>query len=418
MSPPRIGLDARFILGERGGVEQATLGLATGLSQLTDGDEEYYFLVYAGAEDWIKPYLSGACHALSSPNAPHIHQPSTLRPLRSIVRWVWHRVSPILGARSVLLPRSDNTIERAQIDLMHFTTQSGFLTNIPSMYQPWDLQHVHLPQFFTPRERLARDITYRAFCERAERVIIPSRWGKRDLIDHYDLPASKIAVIPAAPALPITPPTASDCEAVGRQFNLPKEFVLYPAQTWAHKNHLGLLEALARLRNEGKGEIPLICTGTLNEFFPTIQRRLRVLQLDRQVKFLGYVSPLVLRCLYQMCRALIFPTKFEGFGLPLLEAFSVSVPVACSAVTCLPEIADDAALLFNPDSPAEIAAALDRLWTDAPLCQRLIERGYAVSARYSWIQVARMFRAHYRQLLHRALTTEDRELLLASDFKG
>lgn len=415
MSPPRIGLDARFILGERGGVEQATLGLATGLSQLTDGDEEYYFLVYAGAEDWIKPYLSGACHALSGPNAPHIHQPSTLRPLRSIVRWVWHRVSPILGARSVLLPRSDNTIERAQIDLMHFTTQSGFLTNIPSMYQPWDLQHVHLPQFFTPRERLARDITYRAFCERAERVIIPSRWGKRDLIDHYDLPASKIAVIPAAPALPITPPSASDCEAVRLQLSLPKEFVLYPAQTWAHKNHLGLLEALARLRDEGKVEIPIICTGTLNEFYPTIQRRLRVLQLDRQVKFLGYVSPLVLRCLYQICRALIFPTKFEGFGLPLLEAFNAGVPVACSAVTCLPEIADDAALLFNPDSPPEIAAALTRLWNDAPLRQRLIERGYAVSARYSWIKVARQFRAHYRQLLHRALTTEDRELLLASD---
>ncbi|MCX6000592.1 MAG: glycosyltransferase, partial [Chloroflexi bacterium] len=128
--------------------------------------------------------------------------------------------------------------------------------------------------------------------------------------------------------------------------------------------------------------------------------------------------PLALRCLYQMCRALVFPTKFEGFGLPLVEAFSVGVPVTCSAVTCLPEIADGAALLFNPNSPAEMAEALEQIWTDAPLRHRLIERGYIVVSRYSWIHIARSFRAHYRQLLKRTLTTEDRDHLLASDFTG
>ena len=416
MTPLRVGLDARFIPGERGGVEQAMLGLAHGLSQLIDGDEEYYFLIYAGTEDWIKPYLSGACRTLRGPIAPRLYGPSTLRSVRTIARRAWHQASPILGARSVPLPRSDGTLERAGIDLMHFTNQTAFLTDLPSIFQPWDLQHIHLPHFFTPHERLARDITYRTYCEQAALVVVPSQWSKRDLIEQYGLPAQKIAVIPAAPALSIVPPTEAECNVVRRRHNLPEAFVFYPAQTWAHKNHLRLIAALAQLRDEQQREISLVCTGVLNDFYPTIQRQIRALRLEQQVTFLGYISPHELHCLYRLCRALIFPTKFEGFGLPLIEAFSAGAPVACSAVTCLPEIVADAALLFDPDRPAEIAAAIERLWTDAALRQTLIQRGRAVAARYSWVHVARLFRAHYRQLAHRPLSPDDQELLTASDF--
>jgi glycosyltransferase involved in cell wall biosynthesis len=414
--PLRVGLDARFTPGERGGVEQAALGLIHGLSQLTDGDEEYLCLIYAGTEDWIQPYLGGQCRVLPGPIVPRLPQPGYRRAVRSFLRRVWHQLSPVFGTHSVPLPRSDGTIERAGIEVMHFTNQLGFLTELPNIFQPWDLQHIHLPQFFTPRERQAREITFRAYCHQATRVVVPSHWGKRDLQQQYALPASKIAVIPAAPTPAIAVPTAADCEAVRRRHNLPEAFLLYPAQTWAHKNHLGLLDALARLRDEQQRVVTLICTGALNAFFPTIQRQLQALHLEQQVRFLGYVSSYELQCLYRLCRALIFPTKFEGFGLPLLEAFSAGVPVACSAVTCLPEIAAGAAVLFDPDQPAQIAGAIDRLWQDAALRQMLIQRGQIVAARYSWTQVARLFRAHYRQLARRPLLMDDKDLLVATDF--
>jgi len=189
--------------------------------------------------------------------------------------------------------------------------------------------------------------------------------------------------------------------------------MFYPAQTWAHKNHLGLLEALANLRDQRRIFVPLVCSGRLNDFFPQIKKRVRELKLAHQVRFLGFVDPLTLRCLYALSRCLVFSTKFEGLGMPVMEAFSAGVPVACSNVTCLPEQAGDAALIFDPDRPDRIADAIFRLWTDDALCKRLVERGRKRAANFTWDRTARMFRAHHRRIANRPLTDEDHALLSA-----
>jgi glycosyltransferase involved in cell wall biosynthesis len=118
-----------------------------------------------------------------------------------------------------------------------------------------------------------------------------------------------------------------------------------------------------------------------------------------------------LQCLYQLCRCLVFPTKFEGWGLPVTEAFSMGIPVACSNVTCLPDLTGDAALLFDPDQPTDMAAAIRRLWTDETLRATLIERGKKQVARFSWTRTAKIFRAHYRRIGQRFLNEEDRALV-------
>jgi glycosyltransferase involved in cell wall biosynthesis len=414
VSSLRICLDARLIGGESGGVEQALIGLAYGLSRLRDGEEEYHFLTYADADQWIRPYLGGNCRLLTGPPVPRRVKEGQHGPIWSFLRFAFHHLSPLLGRRTIRVERSGGHPEGLGARVMHFTTQNGFLTDVPSIYQPWDLQHLHLPQFFTPRERLAREVWYRMFCDQAEVVVAPSRWGKRDIVQRYGVPESKVAVVPGAPATASYPePSEADLAATRRRHLLPERFILYPAQTWPHKNHLGLLDALAHLRDCRGLRVPLVCTGRRNAFFRRIQRRVRALNLADQVQFLGFVGPLELRCLYRLCRAVVFPTLFEGLGMPVLEAFLAGVPVACSQVTCLPELVGDAALLFNPDRREEMAWAVERLWTEGSLCQELMERGYLRVGSFSWDRTALVFRALYRKVAGRALTGQDRELLHA-----
>src|SRR4029453_15320630 len=157
--------------------------------------------------------------------------------------------------------------------------------------------------------------------------------------------------------------------------------------------------------------IPLVGSGHQNEFFPRIAQRVRELRLDPQVRFVGFVRPVELRALYRMARCLVFPSRFEGWGLPVVEAFHEGTPVACADATSLPEVAGDAALLFPIDSPTAIAERLVRLWRDDALRARLSGLGRARADSLSWTRSARIFRAHYRCITGRELDEEDRELL-------
>lgn len=411
----RIGVDARLTSGTSGGVEQVIIGLASGLSKLSDGDEEYLFLTQAGADEWIRPYVQGSCRVLQGPSPPQ--QPKWKQSLKSApaIRSVWSNLSPLAGRRSVSIPVSQGVAEDAGVEVMHFPKQDGFLTNVPSIYHPWDLQHLHLPQFFSPRDRLVREVMYRTLCEQARMVSVASTWGKHDLIHHYKLPEEKVQVVPMAPVLSAYPtPDSDELSAICGKFSLPDAFVYYPAQTWAHKNHIVLLEALAILRDRHQLKVPLVSSGRRNEFFPKIMRRARELRLTDQIWFVDFVSPLEVQSLYELCRCMVFPSKFEGWGLPIMEAFSAGAAVACSNVTSLPEQAGDAALIFDPDSPEEIADAIRRLWSEAELRETLIERGKRNVSLFTWDHTARTFRAHYRRLADRPLTEEDHVLLAES----
>ncbi|HEY8491160.1 MAG TPA: glycosyltransferase family 1 protein [Dehalococcoidia bacterium] len=410
--PLRVCLDARLISGVYGGVEQVAISLAAGLSALEDGNEEYLFLTYAGEDAWLRPYLAGRCRLLSGPPPPAPGRwKAALKAAAPPLRRAWHHLGAALIRPDAAVPPSDGTVERAGADVVHFTHQGGFRTAVPSIYHPHDLQHVHLPQYFAPRVRRLREASYGALCRQARLVAVSTSWCREDVIRHFGLPAEKVQVVPLAPALDAYPqPTEGDLAAARERFSLPDAFVLYPAQTWPHKNHLGLLEALALLRRQGLAP-PLVCTGHRNEFFPVIQRRARERGLSDQVRFLGYVDPLALQCLYRLARCVVIPTKFEADSAPLWEAFRLGVPAACSAVTSLPRQAGDAALLFDPDQPGEMAAALRRLWLDGGLRRTLAERGRRRAAHLTPDRSARTFRAHYRRLAGRPLTEEDRALL-------
>ena len=412
--PLRVCLDARLESGVSGGTEQVVIGMASGLSQLTEGDEEYLFLASRGRDAWITPYIGGNCKLL---DAPSVQSPKNRAVLDRIpgCRAAWDQFSPILfGAMSFKGPVSDGTIENAGVDVMHFLLQRGFITSVPTIYHPHDLQHIHLAEFFTPRARMGRDILFRTLCQQAATVSVTATWGKQDLVRQYGLPEAKVQVVPLAPSNEAYPvPAEKDLASVRAKYSLQDPFVFYPAQTFPHKNHLALLDALALLRDRKGLVIPFVSSGRCNSFYPRIEKHIKELRLGSQVQFLGFVSPLELQCLYRLCRCVVIPTRFEAASFPVWDAFLAGTPVACSNVTSLPQQVGDAALVFDPEDTQAIANAIERLWTDQTLCRELIERGRTNVARFSWNRTARQFRAHYRRIAGRPMSDEDRRLLQA-----
>jgi glycosyltransferase involved in cell wall biosynthesis len=403
----RVCIDARLGTGRFGGVEQVLIGIAAGLSGLRDGDEEYLFLTHEGDDEWLRPYLSGPCRVL------HTGRSRLNRRARAVARAALER-APVVGTR-FSVRRSDGTIERSGAEVVHFPFQDAFLTNVPSLYQPHDLQHLHLPELFNDWERRRREVIYRTHCAAATTVVMMTSWGRRDVIKRYGLPPEKVAVVPGGSVLWEYPePGESDLSAIGRRLGLQDGFLLYPAQTWPHKNHARLLEALKLAWDRDGLEISLVCPGSDPRRSREVRARAEELGLSRTTVFPGFVSPLELRGLYRLATALIFPSRFEGWGLPICEAFSEGLPVASSAATGLPDLVDDAGLLFDPDDTEEIAGAAKRLWTEPELREQLSERGRRRSWLFSFDAAARLFRAHYRRIAGRSLSEEDRILLEAS----
>lgn len=397
----RVAIDATMLDGHVGGVQQVVLGLASALSKL-EGDDEYLFLTYEGGDGWLRPYVSGPCRIVPyGPPPRQIPSHGLVRLVRPVARRLRDTVALARGPVSVPIARSNGTIERERVDVVHFPKQVAFLTSIPSIYHPWDLQHIHLPHLFPRYQRMVRDTIYRRFCEEAEMVCVASEWTKADLVKHFHLAPEKIAVIPVAAATDAyVAPTPDEQRSVADRFRLPERFFFYPAQTFRHKNHLALLDAVAMLREEGL-RVQVVCSGTKNELWPRIEARLRALRLEDQVSFLGYVTSTELRALYELAHAVIFPTLFEGWGLPVIEAFAAGKPAACSAVTSLPDTAGDAALLFDPHDTGAIAGAMRRLWSDDALARELVHRGHERVKLFTWEQTARMFRDLYRETIRR-----------------
>jgi glycosyltransferase involved in cell wall biosynthesis len=411
ISPLRVCIDARHVASNAGGTATFTLSLARALSELTDGDEQYFFLVRPGDGPKLEQQVGKPLQTIeSNPIAP----PSLARRVTTripLARKLWHRLGGRAGAK---IAQSDGTVERNNVDVIHFTAQGGFLTDIPFIYHPHDLQHKHLPDFFTNRERSVRDLVNSIMCERAAIVSVVSQWIKQDLVDTLNLAASKIRVLHFAPdphnCLNVDPNVLG---AIAQKFSLPKKFIFYPARTWPHKNHLRLIQALKILRDHRGLTIPLVCSGEWTEFYQTLKTETRTLGLNKQVYFTGFVDLDELSALYQLSSAVVIPTLFEAGSFPLWEAFLSGRPAACSNVTSLPAQAGDAALIFDPYKVEEIADAVKRLWTDSDLCAALVARGRTNVSRYSWEDTARGFRALYRQLGNRQLTAEDERLLSA-----
>jgi glycosyltransferase involved in cell wall biosynthesis len=417
-----VAINAQIVPGSgAGGVEYALIGLVHALGQLNDGPEEYVIIGPWLNHDWLKPYIGPNERIVRGPRKLQQLAASVLGPLRPAAARSRDLLSNAAasmrtGASRPDVPKSNGFYESLDCAVIHFPYQHFTLCALPSVYCPHDLQHIHYPQFFAPSLIAWREAVYRTGCRSATTTVALSAFGKRDIVQNYGLEPDRVQVIPwAAPTQAYAVPSSEAIDAVRTRYHLEHPFALYPAITWPHKNHVRLLEALALLRDRSGLTVHLICTGQKGASWPDVVKRVSQLNLQGQVKFLGLVPAEHLRALYQTAQFVVFPTLFEGAGLPLLEAWQDGAPVACSGVTSLPEYAGGASLFFDPASVQSIADAVARMSTDSQLRDDLCRRGKERSADFSWERTAKAYRAVYRRAAGWPLTEED-HWLLAHDF--
>jgi glycosyltransferase involved in cell wall biosynthesis len=288
-------------------------------------------------------------------------------------------------------------IEAIAPDVIHTPHQPQFWqpSSAPRVFHLWDAQHLHHPEFFPAIEIERRETVCPIACANAVAVVVASQWARADVIRHYRVDPGKLHVVPfGAPTL-AGPESRSDPNVI-RKYQLPDRYLIYPAQTLPHKNHVRLLEAIATIRKRGGDPPHLVCTGRQGSAWPQVRATTRRLRLQSQVHFLGYISTAELRALYRHALAMVFPSLFEGYGLPVMEAFAEGLPVACSNTTSLPEVAGDAALMFDPESIVSIADAIARLASDTALRERLAAAGRLRAKEFTWERTAQAHRAIFR----------------------
>ncbi len=410
----RVAINAQIVPGGgAGGVETVLVGLIKSLGSL-DGPEEFVIIGPSQDPDWLAPYLGSNERFVRGPTPRLRWLKGLLGPLRPAARMVRGRMVAMRGrgVPGASVSMSDGFYERLGCEVIHFPYQEFVISGLPAVYNPHDLQHLHYPEFFSPEILAWRAGTYPAGCRLAHTVAVASAWVKEDVVRHYGVDPQKVQVIPWAPPTQAYPdPSPEVLDRVRGRYSLMEPFALYPSMTWPHKNHIRLLEALARLRDREHLRVRLVCTGFLNEFWPRIERRLDELRLRDQVVFVGMVPGEDLRALYRLSQFVVIPTLFEAASGPLFEAWHDGAPVACSNVTSLPDQAGDAALIFDPLAVEAIAAAVGEMTTNPDLRESLRQRGTRRLADFSWDRSARAYRAVYRRAAGLPLSEEDQWLL-------
>ena len=427
-----VAIDAPVLPGTTGGVAQFVASLVGALGKLDDGNESYTIVCRSQEQvDWLKRYGgSKQRFVVRTPMHPQNHRPQPdasasfpallkrgLGPLLPAARYVQRLLSspspPIPTRQWPEVGFSDGFYENLGCDVLHIPTQTFTLCALPSIYNPHDLQHLHYPQFFTPAVIAERETLYTAGCHFAHTVTVGSQWIKDDIVRQYRIAPEKVQVIPEGPPTELyAGPSDSLLAQVKERYGLQAPFAFYPAVTWPHKNHIRLLEAIARLRDHRGIVVRLVCTGSNHPmYWAPIAKRLDELKLSSQVKFLGHVSDEDLRAIYHLSEFLVLPTLFEACSLPIFEAWLEGLPVASSDATALPEQVRDAALLFEPREVETIADAIEKMTTDPELRRELSVRGRRRLKDFDWTRTAKAYRAVYRRAAGRLLTEEDRFLL-------
>ena len=272
------------------------------------------------------------------------------------------------------------------------------LRRIPTVLTVHDLIFRHLPEHHKPLNRWYLNLTLPLYCGRADHIIAVSEATRRDVIDAYHISPEKITVVHEA-ADPSFAPQTPEAIALARvRYHLPDRFFLHVGTIEPRKNLTRLLHAWEPLYQ--KGEVPpLVLVGKRGWLTGDFDAALAASPARDAVHFTGYVANADLPAVTAAATALVFPTVFEGFGLPPLEAMACGTPVACSNTSSLPEVVGDAALTFDPLDEDAIAHTLRRIANNADLRADLRQRGVAQAANFSWDKAATETIRIYRQVM-------------------
>lgn len=264
-------------------------------------------------------------------------------------------------------------VHNENIDILFATTPMYIPKVKAKMIMPiHDLMHRYEPSFPEVRkEYQGRELVYKFQARCADYLLTDSKLGKKQFIESY-LRRNKKK--PQIVVLPYTVPKHIS-EAMEEYIEVPERYVFYPAQFWKHKNHINLIRAIQILKRD-ISDIHLILVGSEKNNGKYIKEYIKKNGLETNITIMGFVSNGNIAYLYRHAVGMIMPSYFGPTNIPPLEAMTLGCPVAVSNKYAMPEQVGDAGLLFNPDSPEEIAACIRKLWTDTKMRETMIKKGY------------------------------------------
>lgn len=300
-------------------------------------------------------------------------------------------------------------IERNNIQLYHGLSHELPIgiekLNIKTVVTIHDLIFKRYPQFYSAIDRRIYDWKFRSACERADVILTISESTKRDIIHFYNIPSEKIVVTYLTcheqfwqmQKRRLTN-NGSDTLKIRDPLNLPPQYLLYVGAINERKNLLGIVQAIQQIPT--KNRLPLVVIGNGSAYHRQVKGYIQNHQLAQWVIF-KKVPFAVFPQLYLNAHALVYPSRYEGFGMPILEAQLCGTPVITTNVSSLPEVGGDAALYVSPDDPTQLAAAIEQIRTDDDLYRTLVERGDTHSKRFASSAVTkRVMEVYQRQLKH------------------
>ncbi len=297
--------------------------------------------------------------------------------------------------RALVLPSPTRRQVPRNLDVVHYPLTLSFpRTEHPRVVTLHDVQHHDLPEFFTPAQRRWRRYAYDDAARSADVIVTTSEYTKSRIVERLDINPERIEAILLGIDHSLFAPAGTGDERLVVNFRLNERFLLYPAALWPHKNHPTLIDALALMADR---EIELVFTGPSLGGLDRLMAHAAREGVSSRVRHLGFVSTPQLAALYRRAEVTVFPSLYEGFGMPPLEAMACGCPVAVSAVASLPEACGDAAAWFDPRSPEAIAIAIDGLLADEALRADLTHRGIRHASAFTWRAAAAGHAAVYRR---------------------
>jgi glycosyltransferase involved in cell wall biosynthesis len=257
-----------------------------------------------------------------------------------------------------------------------FTAPYFHVPGLPTISLVHDVQYRLYPRFFSLAERAERDRDFMRAVRHADRITCTSQFVRATIIETGAVAPDRVVAIHPRLSRRLIRPEVDGADLLARWQLEPDRFLVYPANFWPHKNHQLLLTALGMHRAaHPESRLKVVCTGERNHYFDAICTAADRMGLADHVVFPGFVSDNQLAALYASSLGIVFPSLYEGFGLPVLEAMAFGKPVLCSRATSLPEVAGDAALFFDPRSPRDLSDAMTRLLIEPGLADRMVHAG-------------------------------------------
>jgi glycosyltransferase involved in cell wall biosynthesis len=316
----------------------------------------------------------------------YIAKPDALQYLPANIgtRWVSNNPYKRLGFDLARAVRADMP------DVLHVQYTGPLFTKVPLVVSVHDVSYLEYPQYFTPQRARQLRITVKRTVESAGAVLTVSEYSRRAILRHYRIDPEKVVVVPNAVSSEFRPIERQTAQAaLQAKFGLSGPFILMVGDLQPRKNHLGLLHAFEELTRAYPQLLHhLVFVGKDTWYTKEVRRAIERSSVKDRVHLTGFVNDADLIHFYGACDLFVFPSFYEGFGLPILEAMACGRAVVCSNTTAMPEVANAAGILFDPGSVREMTRAMADVLLDHDLRQRLERLGGNRAALFSWEQAA------------------------------